>query len=73
MEILVGRTQFIDGFWPFLKDEVGRKAVNTGLGGSEQRSWLYSLVRVAQWRWWNLDKNCFQIYGSYLAAARSSV
>ena len=67
--LLKGATQYIDGFWPFLRREVSRKGVNTGFSETEQRAWLMSLVRVAQWKWWFLDKNRFHLYGGYLKEA----
>ena len=67
---VLGGTQYVDGLWPFLRTQVGRKAVNTGLPLSEKREWLHFLVRCAQWRWWFLDHNRFELYGSYLRQAR---
>ena len=70
-EVLAG-TQYVDGFWPFVRRTIGRKAVNTGLSFSEQRFWLHANVRFAQWRYWFLDQNRFEIYGSYLKLARAA-
>ena len=69
---VVGGTQYVDGFWRFLRKEVSRQAVSTGKAKrAATRQLLLILVRVAQWRWWYLDANRFELYASYLRAARA--
>ena len=71
-EDVLGGTQYVDGFLPFLRASVGRKAVNTGLPFSQKRAWLHACVRMTQWRWWFLEINRFELYGSYLRQAREA-
>ena len=64
---VLGGTQKVDGFWAWLRRAIGRSGVNTGKQGDDvKRIFLSKLVRVAQWRSWNLEKNRFELLGSIL-------
>ena len=67
----LGGTEKFDGFWSSLRRLVGRRAVNTGrLSATAKRAWFDKNVRVAQWHWWHLHSNRFELVGSYLKSFR---
>ena len=68
---VTGGTQYVDGLWQFLRKEISRQAVNIDQSSTAARDHLLILVRVAQWRWWYLDANRFELDGGYLRAARA--
>ena len=69
MKRIWGGTEKVDGHWAWLRRAVGRTGLNTGKQDDEEkRIYLAKLVRVAQWRYWFLESNRFELFGRILAS-----
>jgi hypothetical protein len=70
---VLGGTEKCDGFWTYLRNKVGRKAVNTGkTPESDKRLFFHKLVHFTQWQWNSIHLNRFAIFGSYIRRIRDS-
>ena len=59
---LLGGTEKSDGFWPYLRKQVGRRSIQTGIADSKKRAWSQKLIRVEQWHCWNLHRDRFALF-----------
>ena len=61
-----------DGFWAFLRREIGRTGVQTGEEDSTTRERLYKLALVFQWHWWHLHTDRWPLFCALVRAAREA-
>ena len=69
--VVKGGTQIVDGFWAYLRKQVGRTGLHSGDAASATRTRLYQIVRHFQWQYWHLEKDRFVLFCELIRARRS--